>query len=428
MIPLVFFIFKDISIYLVKNILFTLFFIDKTDLRLNCIKNITDRLENINIVYIKVFQTLCLEKNLLNENEKNFLIKYTDKVPFNINEIDYEYLDMICNKYDITLDSRLPCNSGIMAVIFKGKIKNRDFENVVLKLKKNGIDEKYINAYNNLMKLAEYSNYIPFLNNFKLDRVLKDCRENTLLQGNFMNECENLNKFYNIIDNKSEFRIPRCFPEMTKNFNNIIVMEDITGLTINDILPMSDNIKYNFTKLLLKFGICSQLHYGILNGDFHAGNTFFYLNYDENNNPIYKIGIIDFGLSFQLSKKNQERDYKFLYNMFTLHDFSEKEEIIIEWLDNKNDWFKLDKNIRENSLKKFENNILYCKNMDLDFFYSLAKIFNKNKMYFSKEFNNMVLSLTCCRSTASILSDDLVNITKEIMTNFKNIENIYKID
>ena len=204
-------------------------------------------------------------------------------------------------------------------------------------------------------------------------------------------------------------------------------MEDITGLKINDILSMSQEIKYNFAKLLIKFGICCQINYGIINGDFHAGNAFFYLNYDENNNPIYKIGIIDFGLSFKLTKQHQERDFKFLYNMFTLHDFSESENIIIGWLENSDQWYKLNPESRKKCIKLLENNILHCKNLDLDFFYSIAKLLNRNKLYLSKEFNNLVLSLCCCRAQGSILTDDLVKITKENMNNFKAIDNILKI-
>lgn len=423
-----FFILNDVFLYFLKKLLFTLFFIDKTDIRLDSIKKITKRIENSNIVYIKIFQTLCLEKNLLTENEKNFLIKYTDNVPYKDNEIDINYLETVCKEYNIILNSKTPYNSGIIAVVFKGKIENREFSDVVLKLKKNNIHEKYNTAFNNLLKAVDYTKYIPFIKHFQIGKLLKDCKENTLLQTDFINESENLTQISNQIDYYEEFRVPKCFQEITNKFNNIIVMEDITGLKINDILVMSDEIKYNFAKLCIKFGICCQLNFGILNSDLHAGNAFFYLNYDENGIPIYKIGIIDFGLSFKLTTDTQKRDFKFLYNMFTLHDFSDSEEIIISWLENPDKWYNLDQKAKDKCIQQLCNNILNCKNMDLDFLYSTAKLFNQNKLSLSKEFNNLILSLSISRSVGSILTDDLVKITKEIMYSFKNINDVLKID
>ena len=77
-------ILHDIFSYFFQYIFFTVFFIDKSNIKLNCIKKITRRLENTNIVYIKIFQTLCCEKDLLNENEKKasesaIQIKFTEE-------------------------------------------------------------------------------------------------------------------------------------------------------------------------------------------------------------------------------------------------------------------------------------------------------------------------------------------------------------
>ena len=42
--------------------------------RLELIKNITRKLEELNIVYIKIFQSLCLNDNILNTEEKDYLL------------------------------------------------------------------------------------------------------------------------------------------------------------------------------------------------------------------------------------------------------------------------------------------------------------------------------------------------------------------
>ena len=92
--------------------------------RLELIKNITKKLEELNIVYIKIFQGLCLNKDILYDEEKNYLLKYTDNVPFLSSDIDYEILDKLESKYNIRLDTNETLNSGIISVAFKGIYNN----------------------------------------------------------------------------------------------------------------------------------------------------------------------------------------------------------------------------------------------------------------------------------------------------------------
>ena len=53
--------------------------------------------------------SLCLEKNILYEDEKEYLLKYTDNVPFKSEEIDYELLD-----YNKALDFLLMTVKGLI--------------------------------------------------------------------------------------------------------------------------------------------------------------------------------------------------------------------------------------------------------------------------------------------------------------------------
>ena len=62
--------------------------------RLELIKKISKKLEHENIVYVKIFQALCFDKDLLTTDEQDYLIKYTDNVPYQHNEIDYDFLDL----------------------------------------------------------------------------------------------------------------------------------------------------------------------------------------------------------------------------------------------------------------------------------------------------------------------------------------------
>ena len=76
--------------------------------------------------------------------------------------------------------------------------------------------------------------------------------------------------------------------------NNVIVMTDITGLRYNDIKDLDQSVKYKFAKLLNKFGVLSILFHSCINGDFHAGNVFFYIDNkrDASDNITYSDIII----------------------------------------------------------------------------------------------------------------------------------------
>jgi uncharacterized protein YdeI (YjbR/CyaY-like superfamily) len=71
--------------------------------RLELIKKISNKLEQENIVYVKIFQALCLDKDILANDEQEFLLKYTDNVPYKTNEIDYDLLHKLEAEFSITL-------------------------------------------------------------------------------------------------------------------------------------------------------------------------------------------------------------------------------------------------------------------------------------------------------------------------------------
>lgn len=92
--------------------------------RLELIKSITTKIEEMNIVYVKIFQSLCLDDKLLNEEEKVYLTKYTDRVPYMESDIDYAMLDTLETNYNIKLDSYTPLNSGVISLVYTGMYNN----------------------------------------------------------------------------------------------------------------------------------------------------------------------------------------------------------------------------------------------------------------------------------------------------------------
>ena len=264
--------------------------------RLTLVKSITYRLEDLNIVYVKVFQSLCLEKNILYEDEKEYLLKYTDNVPYKSEEVDYELLDLIESKYNIRLEDSQPINSGIVGVVFKGIDGNSNDSKVVIKILKNDIEKKLNAVFNEIEFITYIISFIPYFKNFSLNKLFLDNKESLLSQVDFLKEVTNIEIFRFKNQNLPEYRIPYVYKEITNIYNNVIIMENIKGLTINDVEKYDEYDKNEFGKLILKFGYISVLYNSAIHCDLHSGNIFFYKNNENSNLPKYQLGLIDFGI------------------------------------------------------------------------------------------------------------------------------------
>ena len=102
------------------------------------IKNTIQEVCNINMLYIKLFQSIAnnhwVDKRI-NEN----IIKYTNNVPYKESDIDYVLLEKLKNRYELTFESLTPINSGVISLIFKVKQKNHEIN--ILKIKRKDIDK-----------------------------------------------------------------------------------------------------------------------------------------------------------------------------------------------------------------------------------------------------------------------------------------------
>lgn len=405
--------------------------------RVELIKRITDHLENINIVYVKVFQSLCLEKDLLNNDEKDFLIKYTDNVPYSNTDIDFTLLDKLDEEFNIIIENRIPVNSGIVGVVFKGINKADNDKKVVIKVLKNGIIEKYRQAYSDLEKIVFYMQYIPLINYANYIKMIRDSKENILNQTDFNKECYNIEFFSEKFKNNNDYILPYVYSNITREYNNIIVMTDITGLKYSDIKNYKYEDKYHFSKLFNKFGILCILFHSCINGDLHAGNIFFYLNEDsedskENNKklPKYQLGIIDFGLCYYPSPENQNAYFTFFYDIQTLNNLKKISSVIPSLIENKIDYYQFNINKKNMLIEEITDCIrTYSQNnIDINFFINLSKIFKSYNLLFTKEFNNICMGIQVTNSIGISLTNNLNEVHKDIMNDIVNMYNLINID
>ena len=403
--------------------------------RLTLIKSITHKLEELNIVYLKIFQSLCLEKNILHQDEKDYLLKYTDNVPYKSQEIDYEILDILEKEYNIKLEESQPINSGIIGIVFKGLDVSNNNSKVIIKLLKKDIEEKLNTVFNEIECLSYMISYIPFLNNLNLHKLFLDNKESLLNQVNFVKEVTNIEIFKFKNKNLPEYRIPYVYKEITNNYNNVIVMENIKGLTIDDIEKLDTTIKEEFAKLFQKFGFISILYNSAIHNDLHSGNVFFYINNINSGLPKYQLGLIDFGICCFPNKNNQNSYYYFFNEFFinkkfdNLDKIDELSSVIIEekyelnkLKNNNNEKYRSLRNEKIKILKKYSEIEISC-----NFLFDLAILLKKNNFNISKEFNEICLGLKTVENVILTLSPENKKIQNKVMLELNQSNKLLEI-
>ena len=386
--------------------------------RLELIKALAQRLEYENIVYVKLFQALCLNKDLLYSNEQDFLIKYTDNVPYTINDINYDLLDKLKEEYCITLNNVIPINSGIIGLIFDA----RDCSNnkVIVKMLKKNILEQFTNVFDELLYVSYICKYIPYIKYLKITKLLLDNRETLLNQMNFIKEVETIEIFTKKYKNNKEYRFPKVYKAITEKYTELMVMENINGLHLKDILVMDNAIKEEFAYLINKFNILGILYHSVIHCDLHCGNVFFYINdtRDDEHCPKYMLGLIDFGLCSFPNKEGQNAYYIFFNNMLYANDYSEIEYLIANFIDEKELFKNYSTNIKQvlvietiSCLKLYDSQKISVQAL----VNKLGEIFYKYDLNFTREVNRIILSLHTTYSFIALLTSDVnFSITKVI--------------
>lgn len=303
----------------IKSIIFLLNagFIIGTELLLYCIfrnysvfiERLTMRLASINILYVKVFQAFALNNSLIDEETNNKLMEFTDNAPWNFSDIDLYTLIEMSDKYNIKLKHgyEVPINSGMISVVFKGYDEND--KPVIIKMKRKNIHQKLDEAINNLLFSMYILSFIPIIDKYQIAEVVNKNIEIIRHQTNFLKEVDNMNLIKNNCKNLKYVKIPTANRSVTEEYPNVILMEFIEGIKITNI--NKDDYE-GFAKLVVKFGIVTTIIHGVTHGDLHSGNILFIKDNSDNKYP-YKIGVIDFGIIYNVDTK-----YKgFLLDVFT---------------------------------------------------------------------------------------------------------------
>ena len=399
--------------------------------RLELIKNISKKLEQENIVYVKIFQALCLDRDFLSTEEQCYLLKYTDNVPYDTSEIDYDLLDKLEHEFSITLTNRIPINCGIVGIVFDGLDSSNN--KVIVKMLKKDILQKFTNVFDELLYISYICKYIPYIKSLKITKMLLDNEEILLNQMDFMKEVEAIEIFSKKYKNNKEYKFPKVYREITEQHNNLLVMENIKGLRYKDIETMSTTIKEEFAYMLHKFAILGTLYYSLIHCDLHSGNVFFYIN-DEttlinDEVPKYSMGIIDFGICCFPNKENQNAYYIFFNYIHHKQDYSNIEKLLYAIIQEKEVYVSF------NAIKKqqFINETIKCLELNtkdeitIQLLIDLSKTFNNYDLNFTEEFNKLILSIHVANHFGKKLSQNLKASQTRVLTDLNKCNELISI-
>ena len=288
------------------------------------IVSITNKLIQINILYVKLFQAFALNNNIIDDKINNTLIRFVDKAPWTESEIDYNMLTILEKEHDIIFDQPLqPINSGMISLVFKGK-NGATGEEIVVKMKRKNIKQTLTTGINDLLVFLNWILYIPSINKFQIADVMAKNIDLVNHQTNFVQEVKNIQVFRKMCKFLKYIEIPNVDESITNKYNDIIIMNYINGKSIGKI----EQEDYDgFARVMMKFVFVSTFLYGKIHGDLHSGNILF-IKDDNSSTNKYKLGILDFGLIYEIGSQTKDGMFSIFSNFYSV-SIREVSELII---------------------------------------------------------------------------------------------------
>ena len=410
---------KMLTLYLYKY---------KPPSRLSLIKALCTKLEKLNSVYIKIFQSLALNEDLLYDDEKDYLINYCDNVPYSSNCIDYKLLSDLHETYKISVISTIPINSGIIGLVFDGYDSSNT--KIVIKMLRHNIINDLRDLFDDLLYISYVCKVIPYINSFNITKLVADNKELMLQQIDFMKEAYALERFAEKYKNNKEYRFPKVYKNITQRHNQLLVMENIKGLTFKTLETMDDAVKEEFAYIYIKFGILGILNYSAIHCDLHCGNVFFYINECTNDNtPKYQMGVIDFGLTCFPNKLNQNAYYIFLTQVLINKDYSQIFTVLHNVIEEKERFNAMSQVIKEAFKKEICDTIELCVHNEINpkLIVDFCKIFKNYNLNFTEEFHKLVLCLLNVNSFGKQLSKDVAACQMKLFNNLTSMHRLFAI-
>ena len=286
---------------------------------LDFIRTITYKLSKKNILYVKLFQAIAMNKNWIDDEVNNELLRFTDTVPYNEEDIDNNLIKNIMNDYNLKYENNFhsfrPIKAGMISLVFK-LYKKIDDSPIIIKMKRKNIDDKLDVAIENLQFFVYILSFIPFFQTLSITTIFNKNVVTLKQQLCFKKEVKNMLDATRNCKNLKYIVIPHVYYEVTDKYSNVIMMDFIAGKTIMEI---EEEDYSEYSALLLKYGMVSLLLHGVTHGDLHAGNILFIKdNTIDSSEYKHKLALLDFGLVMKLENYEREKSLSLAVDLYEI--------------------------------------------------------------------------------------------------------------
>jgi len=249
---------------------------------------IRKNLQRMGPTYVKLGQMLSLRYDIFPDVFCDELQKLLDQVEpihseklFRQLEKDSPKLAKIIKKLPET-----PIGSASIAQVYQ---LNLDGEEVVLKLKRPGVDKIIKGDLFFITIMINLISWTKIARQISLSLVINQFKDWTLKELNFNLEASNIDLFTDLFKNEKSIIIPKLY----KKYSNqgVIVMEYIKAPSLYRLMQenkIDPHFKEKVTTNLVHLFYLQNFEFGVFHGDPHPGNILIF--------PDGRIGLLDFGI------------------------------------------------------------------------------------------------------------------------------------
>ena len=281
------------------------------------VDGLASNLININILYVKMFQAIAFNNGFINDALNNKMVRYTDNVPWNESEIDLNTLLRIQDEFNVVINTTLtngrivPVNAGMISLVFHAN--SSDNGHLIIKIKRRNIERTINESIERLLFFIYFLSFIPLVKRYRISEIIESNLNLIRQQLNFNEEVSNMCRMKENCINLGYIQIPEVERNITIKYPNVIVMERLYGYKIGEI---EEKDQLEFAKHVVRFGAVTTIIHGLTHGDLHPGNILF-IKDPLNSTYKHKIGIIDFGIVYEIDEPFQEKMVDLYSNLFT---------------------------------------------------------------------------------------------------------------
>ena len=107
--------------------------------------------------YVKMFQAISSDNNVLSTEVQQYLSTFTDNVPYSEVDVDTSYLE-IASKYNFKIPNIHPINSGVMSLVYE--IYNDNDEKFIMKVKRKNIEKRLQDSIDEMRFIINTISYL----------------------------------------------------------------------------------------------------------------------------------------------------------------------------------------------------------------------------------------------------------------------------